>query len=152
MKRILIIVLLAFTTFANAQRPNKEKIKALKIAHITERVALSTKEAQAFWPVYNTYEDNMESLRRQERKLLGNLKSNFEQLTEAESEAALNKLSKFSKDKLNKKERLITELKGIISSKKILTLLKAEEDFKRDLLRKLKERRRDFGGRPNGGM
>ena len=96
MKRILIILLVAFTTVANAQRPNKEKVKALKIAHITERVALSTKEAQAFWPVYNTYESNMEDIRRQERKLLENLKNNYDQLSEGESSTALNTLSKLS--------------------------------------------------------
>lgn len=152
MKKIIIIVLLAFTTFANAQKQNKEKVKALKIAHITERVALSSEEAQAFWPVYNTHESNMENLRRQERKLLSDLKNNFDQLSEEESKTALNTLSKLSQDKLNEKERLITQLKDIISSKKILTLLKAEEDFKRVLFEQIRRRRGKLGGRSNGGM
>lgn len=151
MKKIIILLLVAFTTVANAQRPNKEKVKALKIAHITERVELSSEEAQAFWPVYNSYEDTMENLRRQERKLLGNLKNNFDQLSEKESETALNTLSKLSQDKLDEKERLISQLKNVISSKKILILLKAEEDFKRVLIEQIRKRRGKFGGRPNGG-
>lgn len=151
MKKIILILTLVFSTLAIAQRPNREQIKSLKIAFITEQLDLSAKEAQQFWPIYNSYEDGMETLRRQERKLLGDLKNRFDQLTEKEGETALNTLSKTAQDKLDIKERLILELKSVLSSKKILKLLKAEEDFKHNLLRKMKERRANFGKRSNGG-
>lgn len=151
MKKIILILTLTISTIASAQRPNREQLKSLKVAFITEQLDLSVKEAQQFWPVYNTYEDGMETLRRDERKLLGGLKNSFDQLSEKEGEAALNSLSKIAQDKLEIRTRLISQLKNVISSKKILKLLKAEEDFKRVLIDKIKERRGNMGRRINGG-
>ncbi len=42
-----------------------DKIKALKIAFITEKLNLSEKEAQQFWPIYNSYHEDMSNLKRQ---------------------------------------------------------------------------------------
>ena len=151
MKKIILILTLAISTIAIAQRPNREQLKSLKVAFITEQLDLSVKEAQQFWPVYNTYEDGMETLRRDERKLLGGLKNTFDQLSEKEGEIALNSLSKIAQDKLNVRTRLISQLKNVISSKKILKLLKTEEDFKRVLIDKIKARRGNMGRRINGG-
>ncbi|MFC4635611.1 sensor of ECF-type sigma factor [Dokdonia ponticola] len=151
MKKIILILTLAISTIAIAQRPNREQLKSLKVAFITEQLDLSVKEAQQFWPVYNTYEDGMETLRRDERKLLGGLKNTFDQLSEKEGEIALNSLSKIAQDKLNMRTRLISQLKNVISSKKILKLLKTEEDFKRVLIDKIKARRGNMGRRINGG-
>ncbi len=152
MKKIILIITLAISTIAIAQRPNREQLKSLKVAFITEQLDLSVKEAQQFWPIYNSYSDGMETLRRKERKLLGGLKNTFDQLSEEEGEAALNSLSKIAQDKLDIRTRLISQLKDVVSSKKILKLLKAEEDFKRTLIEKIKARRGNMGRRINGGM
>lgn len=154
MKTTFLILALAFSTLVVAQRPNKEQIRSLKIAFITERVDLSPKEAQVFWPIYNDYDKSMEKLRHEERKLLTDLKENFKTISEKEGDTALSTLSKIGQDKLDIRESLVTQLKNVISSKKILTLLKAEEDFKRNLIRKLRDRRGKGGprsGGPNGG-
>ena len=68
-KNILIVLFLLFSTtlMFGQRRPDKEKIKSLKIAYITERLNLKSSEAQAFWPIYNAHEELMESFRNQER-------------------------------------------------------------------------------------
>lgn len=53
MKTTIKIVLFLFvTTFTFGQTPQekKDKIKALKVAYITEKLDLTTEEAQKFWP------------------------------------------------------------------------------------------------------
>ena len=60
MKHILLIVTLFFSSFSvlHAQddgKDKREKIQALKIAFITQKLELTTDEAQKFWPVYNEY-------------------------------------------------------------------------------------------------
>ena len=40
----------------NPQRPNVERVKAIRVAVLTEKMNLSTEEAEKFWPVYNEYE------------------------------------------------------------------------------------------------
>ena len=41
--------------FRKFPRRTKEKIKALKVAHITNELDLTSKEAQQFWPIYNEF-------------------------------------------------------------------------------------------------
>jgi Skp family chaperone for outer membrane proteins len=64
MKRFLpifiVICSLAITAVAQENNPQAQKadgsrIEALKIAYITQKLNLSTEEAQRFWPIYNQY-------------------------------------------------------------------------------------------------
>ena len=50
----------------------------MKIAFITEKLSLTTKEAQSFWPIYNEYSQKIEKLRKTKRSDLGELKINIE--------------------------------------------------------------------------
>lgn len=152
MKKIILILLLAFTVLANAQRPNKERVQVLKIAYITEKLELTSKEAQTFWPIYNVYESQMREIHTKERKLLRSLRDNWDTVSEQKAQEGVTILLDSQQDRYNTKETLIKQLRTVISYKKTLLLLKAEEDFKHDLLRKIKERRGNFGKRSNGGM
>ena len=57
MKRLLLILILtlSFNSFAQ-EKDRHERIKALKIAFITERLQFTEIEAQKFWPIYNAFE------------------------------------------------------------------------------------------------
>ena len=63
----ILIVFLVGTFWLQAQGPVRDRIKTLKVAFITERVGLTSKEAQQFWPIYNEHEDVLENIRRRER-------------------------------------------------------------------------------------
>ena len=41
----------------------KDKVKAQRVAYITQELELSETEAQKFWPIYNTYQSEIEQLR-----------------------------------------------------------------------------------------
>lgn len=152
MKTTTLIVALIFSTLMMAQRPNKERIKALKVAYITEQLDLTVKESQAFWPIYNVYEAQMEEIHTKERKHLRSLKDNWEGISEEKAQESVRLLLDTQQDRYNAKEILINQLRSVISYKKTLLLMKAEEDFKRDLIRKLRSRRGGGpNGRPNGG-
>jgi Spy/CpxP family protein refolding chaperone len=143
MKNILVIFLLIATT-ASAQRG--DKIKAYKTAFITESLELTSAEAEKFWPVYNAHEDKLTALRRQERKeIFEIIKGDFNSLTEAEANALLDKAISLKEKEFLYQKELVQNLKGILPAKKILKLKRAEEEFKRTLLNKMKNRR---GGRP----
>jgi hypothetical protein len=54
MKRFLLFtILVSAVLFAPAQNGNR--LEALKIAYITNKLNLSPEEAQKFWPIYNNY-------------------------------------------------------------------------------------------------
>src|ERR1043165_10254663 len=66
MKRLLYILLFLLsrqlTAFAQPEH-RIERIHAIKVGFFTERLGLSSKEAENFWPVYNAYEDELRTVR-----------------------------------------------------------------------------------------
>ncbi|MFD2561356.1 sensor of ECF-type sigma factor [Aquimarina rubra] len=144
MKKILLLFIIVFTiNVSYSQRGPRGRVKALKIAYITEQLDLSSKEAQQFWPIYNEHEDTMESLKRKERKSVRALKetNGFENLNEKEAEDFLNNYLLAEEEKFIARKKLITDLRQIIPHKKILKLVKAEMDFNKRLLKQLRDRR-----------
>jgi hypothetical protein len=68
---ILLFVLALFATSMSAQEPeHMERIKAQKIAFITEQLSLTPAVAQKFWPVYNEFSTKVDNLnnRRMQHK------------------------------------------------------------------------------------
>ena len=66
--KLLTIFFLMITSISIAQprlKEKKEKIKALKIAYITEELELTSEEASKFWPLFNAYEDKQRELRQE---------------------------------------------------------------------------------------
>lgn len=144
MKQALTLILLFFcTTSIVAQHQKREKIKALKVAHITNELNLSSSEAEKFWPIYNESQDKIQQLRQQSRELHKSLKEDFEGISEKEAVDILNKSITFQNKMHQEKNVLIKRLQQIISAKKIIQLKKAEEDFNRTLLKKFKNRMRN---------
>ena len=56
-----IVVFITSSVFSQKRGENKEKIKALKIAYLTEKLDLSSNEAEKFWPIYNKHKNNHSS-------------------------------------------------------------------------------------------
>ena len=54
MKRFLLFAFLFFAGFT-VRAQNGNRLEALKIAYITNKLNLSPEEAQKFWPIYNQY-------------------------------------------------------------------------------------------------
>ena len=67
MKKYILILFVILGSFSGikAQDVNEskaERIQALKIAFITQKLQLTADEAQKFWPVYNQYDNEIRSL------------------------------------------------------------------------------------------
>ncbi len=142
---IFIIILLAATGISygqGSQKPNFEKIKALKVAFFTERLALTSAEAETFWPAYNEYEENRFRLGKTEHaefySRLGD-----ENISEKEASALLDKYLKIEEEEEELDKEFTLKMKKVLSAKKTLLLIKAEKDFKKQLI---KQYRKNHGG------
>ncbi|MFD0797390.1 Spy/CpxP family protein refolding chaperone [Maribacter chungangensis] len=144
MNKILVILFLLFTTVSFGQRGNREKIKSLKVAFITDKLELTSKEAQQFWPVYNKFEEEREQLRKKERTEIREKINDVPALSDTEAEKLLTQFVqlKAAEEKLN--TAYLNEINKVLSTKKTLLLLSSEEEFKRRLLRQYRQNR---GGR-----
>lgn len=141
-KRTLISCTLLLVSFLmHAQGPVRDRIKTLKVAFITERVGLTSEEAQQFWPIYNEHEDTLEEIRRKERaELEGNI-ARVQDLSNNESERLLDRLLELQFEKQKVDQEFLSKLRTVIPAKKVLLLVKAEEDFKRQMIQEFRKRR-----------
>src|SRR5690349_13037891 len=86
---LLILSVLTTNSFAQrgpGNRPPKEKVEAMKIGFLTDYLDLSSEEARGFWPVYNSYQDELEKLRKSHRQNILNDKTDFDSMNDAELE------------------------------------------------------------------
>ena len=118
MKKFVLITLMAFGSFwVTAQRG--EKIQALKIAFITQKLSLSAEEAQRFWPVYGQYENEIKSILAQSAN--DDVIENDESL-------------------LNIRKKYRPEFAKIIGQDRTNRLFIAEREFRKVLIQNLKNR------------
>ena len=122
MKKILFIAIFIITISlqVDAQPQRKgERIEALKIAYITQALKLTAEEAQNFWPVYNTYTQEIKTAR----------------LNIKEDEL------KFQEDVLNIKKKYKADFKRILKDDfRVNQVYKVEGDFRIELQKELKKR------------
>ncbi|GAA0748262.1 MULTISPECIES: Spy/CpxP family protein refolding chaperone [Flavobacteriaceae] len=148
MKKLIVslcFICLFATAFSQSHEEKKERINALKIAFITEHLNLTESEAQKFWPIYNAYEleeDMLRELSREKKRKINN------DISEAEAKAILDDLIKLENEKHNLRTDFFDSLRKVISSKKILQLKTAEENFKRKMFEEFKKRRQERKNNP----
>lgn len=152
---IVVLLTIGSGTYALAQAPHhdnhgsgnhhgeripEEKIKALKVAFLTNRLNLSPAEAQVFWPVYNAYHDAKMEVHRAQMKLAKTLATKFDVLTDAELNKMLDEHITLKQKESNLEIENLQKLRTILPIKKIALLQKAERDFKIEVLREYKNR------------
>ncbi|PWH83178.1 sensor of ECF-type sigma factor [Algibacter marinivivus] len=145
MKTLLPIILLLVSLNITAQHNNKrERIKALKVSFITEKLDLSEKEAQLFWPVYNNYEARNSEIRFKEvRAIRKEIRDNIETMSDEDAKALIKKLND-AETRMHKLRISFSEkLMGIIPAKKIIQLKIVEDDFKKKMLEEYKKRKKE---------
>ena len=124
MKKFVLILAISFscftTLYAQADNdPRGERVQALKIAFITQKLDLTANEAQKFWPVYNQYDQEIKSVQVNNRN--GDALDNEEKL-------------------LNIRKKFKPSFEKVIGEQKLNKLFNAERDFRTVLIRRLKDR------------
>ncbi len=140
-KTFLLLVLCTTTAFYGQRKENHEKIKSLKVAFITEKLDLSSAEAQTFWPIYNDYQEKRAALRKKERTEVKSKVKEVNQLSENEAVALLEKHINLKNEKEALHKAFIKSVNKKISAKKTLLLLRAEEEFKRQLIKQYRHKK-----------
>ncbi|MBD3581426.1 sensor of ECF-type sigma factor [Flavobacterium selenitireducens] len=143
-----LLLLLAFVSLGvfaqgGGLKQKKEQIKALKVAFLTEKVQLSTDEAEKFWPIYNAFDDKQFELRREKMDALRNRldEGELEKMSDKEASSVLAQMENTESEIYQLRKKLVSDLRPIIGSLKILKLKKAEEDFNRKLLQQFKKKK-----------
>ena len=143
-KYILSIFLFISALTFGQDKQDWEKINALKVAFITEKLSLSTKEAQEFWPVYNEYQEERNVLRQREYHQIKCKINDVESLSNKEAIKLLGEHIQLEEEEEVLEIDFLKKVSKVISAKKTLLLLRSEEEFKRQLI---KQYRHNKGGK-----
>ncbi len=142
---MFLILLFAASLESFAQDGDKhERIKALKVSFITEKLELSSAEAEKFWPVYNTYDSQIHDLRHKERQLFkekyssDGVKNKF---SESESEKLIKTYIEVRDQRHLLEKQLMYALIKKLPASKIVFLPEVEDDFSRMLFEEYKKRK-----------
>lgn len=122
------------------QSKRKEKIEAAKIAYMTDKIKLTTAEAEKFWPIYNEYSDKREGLMKEYRKKAKALRpSDSVQISETNADQLIDLYLQNEQQVLDLKKEYFPKFKKVIGSRKVVNMFFAEKEFNKLLLEKLKE-------------
>lgn len=158
MKKVKLIAIAFFSLWilAAAAQPGggppphgekKEQIEALKVAFLTKKLDLTPQEAQEFWPVYNQFQDELDKLREAHRSVRKSAKDDFDEMTDKDVEKVVDSEIAFRQNELDILKKYHAQFKQKLPMKKVARLYRAEEEFKRDLLKRIQDRR-EGGGPP----
>ena len=139
------LALIFVFAYAQAQGPRmkekREKIESMKVGFLTQKLNLSPTEAKAFWPVYNQYENDLEQLRMNRRAERKSAREDLDGITDKEIEKLVDGEILFKQQELDLRKKYHAQFKQLLPIKKVALLYRAEEEFKKELLQKLQERR-----------
>jgi Spy/CpxP family protein refolding chaperone len=125
-----------------------ERIKALRAAFITQQLDLTEKEAQAFWPVFNEYQEKIKAINDGTHK---QLKKGMENLSDAELEKLLDQELANEEKIVALKREYLPKFKGVLPIRKVARLSLVEKQFRMEVLKRVKEGPRGDGRGPGKG-
>lgn len=141
---IIACITLVFSVQLFSQEGHRERIKAYKTAYITQQVDLSPSEAEKFWPIYNTYDKELNRLKhegiRKEYRRIKEL-GGPENLSSDESSKSLSFMLSAEKEAVLTKEKMYNELSGVLTPSKLMRLYMAELNFNKKLLSEFRKKR-----------
>lgn len=138
----LIFIALFIASGLYAQDEKYDKIRALRTAYITEELSLSPTEAEKFWPIYNEYDDKLLAIRKNRRNvILETIRDGLDAMTNDEANMVLDESLAIQIAELEYRKELIKKLKKVLDPRKIVALSRAENNFKRKLLRQYRGQR-----------
>ena len=126
------------------KKKRDEQIEQLKIAFITKELDLTSSEAEKFWPAYNTMSSELKKERKARKTKSNKLKKNYETMTEAEVRKNSEEIMDSEIEEVKLKKEHMGKIAALIGYKKTVKLLSVEQKFKRELLKKLNERKQEL--------
>ncbi|MCK4569485.1 MAG: hypothetical protein KAT76_04290 [Bacteroidales bacterium] len=124
---------------AKERKEMGERIKASKIAFITEQVDLSPEEAEKFWPIYNEQNKKREELTHTLMERFKGHEENLE-ISNEQAEEMMQQGFKQEEALLDLKREYHKKFTEILSATKVMKLYHAENNFRRGLMERLGHR------------
>jgi hypothetical protein len=133
---LLLIVMLPLMRLT-AQNTNLEKLNTYKIGFFTKRLNLTSQEAEKFWPVYNDYQAQKNSIQLEKVKLIRTFNQGESTLSDSQVSEIGDKLIACITQDAALAVSLHKKLKEVLPPGKVIRFYQAENQYKAQLLDEL---------------
>ncbi len=114
----------------------RERIESMRVAYITRTLDLSSEQAQQFWPLYNEMQKEL----RANREKVADTEDSPMDLTEEEAEKKLDAWMNRLEAEVNILKSYQSRFADILDKRQVLALYQSENQFKRQMLRRVRNR------------
>jgi hypothetical protein len=125
-----------------------ERVEAEKVAFYTRSMELTPGEAREFWPVYDSFQERRNMLVRERHTISASFTRGREQLTSNEATELADRYIELQVKEADLAREYHDRFKAILPPAKVMRLYQAENEFKMQLLRRV---RGGGHGRESGG-
>ena len=143
MKNLKILFLLLFlTNLLSAQKTkvSLEKVDAYKKIYLTDKLNLNSENESKFWIAYNDYQDKLRIVYRAKRLKYRKMNLDSSNLSETEYKQFIDDFLDYEKKKIDLRAKLIVDLKEFMTLKKTVSLFRIEDDFRKEMMKKLRSK------------
>jgi len=139
MKKIIFIAVFVFGILGMgiAQGELEDRIQEKRIAFFNKELQLTETEANQFWPLYDQYRAEEESLKKSYNK-----NQKLELMSDKEVEGYIFSSFELQEKQIALRRKYFEQLRAFMPIRKIALLNRTEQQFKRKLLQHVKERRK----------
>ncbi|MBP6398936.1 MAG: hypothetical protein KBF57_14105 [Saprospiraceae bacterium] len=124
----LLISSVMFGQMGKRREALEERVKSLKIAFVTEKLALSPDESEKFWPVYNQMEAERASLMAEKKSDFG------DDITDKEAQLYITRHFEIREKEILLERRYIDKFKTLLPDRKVAKLLWVEKQFRQEVM------------------
>ena len=140
MNRFILILLILNVSYTLSQegKMSFERLKAIKMTFIAEKIGLAENEEPFFWRIYNDYEKKI--YERSSKKIRSIRKKYFKEIDKIsglEAYKAINQMNNLEHLALELKEKRDLKLLDSLSPNKVLKVQHAEYRFKQEMIFKI---------------
>jgi hypothetical protein len=138
--RFLLLAAFLLPLFARAQAGGniREQVETIRKNVYNNVLDLTDAEAQKFWPVFDKMQTSIDELHKEARQERARMVRNYNTMSDAEMEKSLDHLLDIEQKILDLHKQYIKEFEKVIPIKKVALIPKAEREFKKQLLEKIK--------------
>ncbi len=150
MKRIalfIVIILIGSNSFSQEKgdrnKRDFEKFKAQKISYMTDKMELTPKEAQAFWPIYNEFDEKRWALHERRRNIEKKIRDNYQDLKDTDFQKINQEMVNIAKNEAKLMEEYNAQFIKALPVKKVILIAPVENDFRFMMIKAYREKKQN---------
>ena len=149
-KSFLVLILFTVCSFSSyAQPTDKDKqedfelYKSKRVSFMTEKLQLTSQEAQKFWPIYNEFDRMRGECHQKRRDLERDAKDNYDKLSESDFKRMNSEIVALYQKESDLVKRYNDKFLLVLPARKVILIGPSENEFRFKMIREYRQREKD---------